>query len=105
MDDSAVVLKEPYRSHTTAQTRDERAVGEILRKIVTKLHRKCDRQLEESLVKSLGKTDQRNYWDLVNKHPDIRDALGDLRDIQCLWPDMILSTIHKAFAMKCDEVR
>lgn len=55
MDDSAIVSKEPHRSHTTAQTRDEGAADEILREIVTKLHGKCDRQREESLVKESGK--------------------------------------------------
>jgi hypothetical protein len=82
----------------------ERTVGEIFRNIRTRFREANDRKLEERLVRDLEINEQKKYWILVRKHPDIRDALDDLLDIPCLWPDMILSTIHKAFAMKCDEV-
>jgi flagellar biosynthesis protein FliP len=79
-------------------------VGEIFRDIRIQLHEKKEKQLEKTLAKQLGDNDQQKYWYLVEKHPRIRDALDDLKDMVCLWPDMILSTFHKAFAVKRDQV-
>ncbi len=48
--------------------------------------------------------DQRKYWNLVNKHGGMRDALDSLLPFQCLWSGMRLSTLHKIFAMRCDDL-
>ena len=34
----------------------------------------------------------------------MRDALDSLSDLECLWSDMRLSTLHKMFSLKCDEL-
>ena len=38
------------------------------------------------------------------KHEDITDAFDALLDIPGLWDGMMLSTIHKLFPMRCNEV-
>lgn len=51
------------------------------------------------------KNNVQKYWDLVKKHLKIQNALNNLLHIACIWFDMRLNIIHKAFAMKCDKVQ
>ena len=73
-------------------------VGERYRNIRIALRRNNYQELEAKMVKELliEKNDQNKYWNLVNKYPGMRDALGSLLHIKCLWPDMRLSTFHKS---------
>jgi hypothetical protein len=87
------------------QDEDQRTVGEIFRDIRLEFRGKPNRTLREEEMVIRLKNNAPTYWDLVTKHPEIRDALDNLLHIACIWPDMRLSTIHKVFAMKCDEVR
>lgn len=83
----------------------ELTVGEKFRSIRLSFSRESDRELEAKWVQSVfSKNDQRKYWILVTKHSGMRDALDSLLHIKCLWPGMRLSTIHKVFSMKCDQV-
>ena len=103
MIDSAVMSTDQSQSQTTHQNGEGRTVGEIFRDIRNELCGNPNWKLEEILMRQLEKNDQSKYWDLVEKHPEVRGALDDLLHIVCLWYDMRLSTLHKAFAMKCDE--
>lgn len=94
-----------YMMIDTVQYNAALIVGEKYEKIRSAVHESHDWQLERSLVeKLLGANDQNRYWNLVQKHPEMRDALDELLPIKCLWPGMRLSTFHKIFPMKCDEV-
>lgn len=80
-------------------------VGERYRDIRIAVHRNNNHDLEAKMVDELlDQNDQNKYWRLVKNYRGIRDALDGLLPIKCLWPDMRLSTFHKIFSMKCDDV-
>lgn len=61
------------------------AVGTRYTDIRISLYTNDDPGLEERMVKEmLDKNDQSKYWNLVSKHPGMRDTLDSLLPIKCL---------------------
>ena len=72
------------------------SVGERYRSI--RLSITGNQELEACLMsEALHGNDIRKYWSLVS-------ILESLLPFKCLWPDMRLSTLHKIFAMRCDDL-